>query len=204
MTTMITAITISILMVSTVGIKLVDGECHTNGGLIESCCCLGYNNTHFNAKHSGVYSINNFGGVKCSYTRVYCDTTSGGGGWLVIQRRKDGKVDFDRDWLDYEDGFGSLTGEFWFGLCGMHTMTNQGQWELRIDYILANGTKGYLPYSNFRVGPATKQYPLTISGFDRVTTDPFYTFTNHLSWSLNGGKFTTKDRDNDRGVATVQ
>ena len=45
----------------------------------------------------GVYSINNFGGVKCSNTTVYCDTTSGEGGWLIIQRRKDGRVDFDRD-----------------------------------------------------------------------------------------------------------
>ena len=186
---MINTVTISILVVSAIGIILVDGECQTNGGPIESCCCLGYNNTHFNAKSPGVYIIGNFGGVKCSNTRVYCDTTTGGGGWLVVQRRKDGSVDFNRDWIDYEDGFGSLNGEFWFGLRGMHTLTNQGQWELRIDYAFNNGTKGYLSYSNFRVGPATEQYPLTISGFDGVTTDPFP--------HINGMKFTTRDRDND-------
>ena len=188
---MINTITISILVVSAIGIVLVDGECQTNSGPIESCCCLGYNNTHFNAKSPGVYTIGNFGGVKCSNTRVYCDTTSGGGGWLVVQRRKDGSVDFNRDWIDYEDGFGSLTGEFWFGLRGMHTLTNQGQWELRIDYTFTNGTKGYLSYSNFRVGPATEQYPLTISGFDGVTTDPFSTY------AINGMKYTTRDRDHD-------
>ena len=60
------------------------GECQTGNVPIESCCCLGYNN---NAKSSGVYTIANFCGVKCSNTRVYCDTASGGGGWLVIQRR---------------------------------------------------------------------------------------------------------------------
>ena len=129
--TMINTIAISILVVSAIGIVLVEGECpKTNGGPIKSCCCLGYNNTHFNANNPGVYTIANFGGVKCSNTRVYCDTTSGGGGWLVVQRRQDGSVDFNRDWIDYEDGFGSLTGEFWFGLRGMHTLTNQGQWEL--------------------------------------------------------------------------
>ena len=141
------------------GLLLVDGECQTDDGPIKSCCCLGYGNTHFNAKSSGVYTISNFGGVKCSNTRVYCDTISGGGGWTVIQRRQDGSVDFNRDWVDYEDGFGSLTGEFWFGLRGMNTMTSEGQWELRIDYTFLNGSKGYLSYSNFRVGPATEQYP---------------------------------------------
>jgi len=57
-------------------------------------------------------------------------------------------------------------------------MTSEGQWELRIDYTFPNGSKGYLSYSNFRVGPATKQYPLAISGFDgvNVTTDPFYMY----------------------------
>ena len=79
-------------------------------------------------------------------------------------------------------------------------MTSEGQWELRIDYTFPNGSKGYLSYSNFRVGPATEQYPLTISGFDvvNITTDPFYTINNHYSWSLNGSKFTTRDRDNDQ------
>ena len=185
---MMNSAAILILVVSVIGI---DGECQTNGGPIESCCCLGYHNTHFNVKVSGVYTIANFNGVKCSNTRVYCDTTSGGGGWLVIQRRQDGSVDFNRDWVNYEDGFGRLNGEFWFGLRGMHTMTNQGKWELRIDYTFINGSIGYLSYNNFRVGPATEQYPLTISGFDGVTTDPFSTHP------LNGMKFTTRDRDND-------
>ena len=79
-------------------------------------------------------------------------------------------------------------------------MTSEGQWELRIDYTFLNGSKGYLSYSNFRVGPATELYPLTVSGFDRVnvTTDPFYTIDSHDYWSLNGSKFTTRDRDNDQ------
>ena len=40
--------------------------------------------THISTQSPGVYTIGNFGGVKYSNTRVYCDTTSGGGGgWLV-------------------------------------------------------------------------------------------------------------------------
>ena len=43
--------------------------------------------SNYNVKNSGVYTIDNFCGVKCSKTRVYCDTSSGGGGCTVIQRR---------------------------------------------------------------------------------------------------------------------
>ena len=182
-----------IVLVSSVGIVLVYGECLTNNAFIESCCCLGYNNTHFNAKSSGIYTIANFCGVTCSNTRAYCDTTSGGGGWLIIQRRKDGSVDFNRGWVDYEDGFGSLTGEFWYGLHPLHCLTNQGQWEMRIDFTLTDGTKSYLSYSSFKIGPASSNYQLSISGYKGIASnDPF---GGH---SLNGMPFTTRDRHNDK------
>ena len=189
-----TSIIILIVLVS-VGIVTVDGECKPNSGPIENCCCLGYNTNNHNVKSSGVYTIANFCGVKCSNTRVYCDTSSGGGGWTVIHRRKDGSVDFkNRDWVEYEDGFGNLHGEFWIGLRSMHCLTSQGNWELRIDYQLKNGTKSYLHYNKFAIGSAEDQYPLIISGFDSIgLTDPFDT----LAQTLKGMKFTSRDQDND-------
>ena len=97
-------------------------------------------------------------------------------------------------------GFGSLTGEFWFGLSALHCLTSQGQWELHIDLKLTNGTIMYLTYNKFAVGPATEQYLLTISGFSGYnTTDPFLsslTPTDDLH-ALNTMKFTTRDKDND-------
>ena len=48
-------------------------------------------------------------------------------------------------------GFGSLTGEFWFGLNALHCLTSQGEWELRIDLKLTNGTIIYLSYKQFAV-----------------------------------------------------
>ena len=194
--TMTTIITLIVLV--SVGIVTVDGECQPNNGSIENCCCLGYNNNNFNVKSSGVYTIANFCGVKCSNSRVYCDTSSGGGGWTVIQRRKDGSVNFtDRDWVEYEDGFGNLNDEFWIGLRSMHCLTSRARnWELRIDYQLKNGTKSYLHYNKFAVGSSEDQYPLNISGFDSIgLTDPF-DYYNHFG-KLSGKKFTTRDRDND-------
>ena len=185
---------ITLIVLVSVGIVTVDGECQPNNGPIENCCCLGYNNNNYNTKSLGVYTIANFCGVKCSNTRVYCDTSSGGGGWTVITRRKDGSADLkNRDWVEYEDGFGDLDGEFWIGLKSMHCLTSQGHWELRIDYHLTNGTKSYLHYNKFAVGSGKDQYPLNIAGFDTIgLTDPFTSFA-----SQNGIKFSSRDRDND-------
>ena len=191
--TMTTIITLIVLV--SVGIVTVDGECQPNNGPFENCCCLGYNNNNYNVKSSGIYIIANFCGVKCSNTRIYCDTSSGGGGWTVIQRRKDGSVEFlKRDWVEYEDGFGNLRGEFWIGLRSMHCLTSQGNWELRIDYQLKNGTTSYLHYNKFAIGSAKEQYLANISGFDSIgLTDP-----SASDEPLNGMKFTSRDRDNDK------
>ena len=180
-----------IVLLSITRTILVYGECQANGGPIESCCCLGYNNTHFNEKSSGVYIIANFCGVKCSNTKAYCDTSTGGGGWLVVQKRQDGSVNFNRGWVDYEEGFGSLTGEFWYGLRPLYCLTNQGQWELRIDFTLTDGTKSYVWYSSFKVGSASTNYQVTTSGFRGITS---------VSLMNSGSSFTTKDRDNDVAI----
>ena len=157
-----------------------------------SCCKIRSNKFKFMittaALNSRVYNITNFCGDCEEVAEGYCDGATAGGGWLVVQRRQDGSVDFNRGWVDYEDGFGNLTGEFWYGLRPLHCLTNQGQWELRIDFTFTDGTKGYLSYSSFKIGPASSNYTLAISGFTGTTSsDPF---GDHL---LNSMPFTTKD-----------
>ena len=181
-------ITTLILLLAT-GIVAVTAECQKGHAPIESCCCLGYNTTVFNKRKSGVYTMMNFWGVKCYDAEVYCDTSNGGGGWLVVQRRQDGSVDFNRGWGKYEDGFGSLTGEFWYGLRALHCLTGQGGWEMRMDIKLANGTNYFFQYEQFEVASAKDKYKLTVGGFQGTTTDPM-AFHNQI-------KFTTKDNDND-------
>ena len=162
-----------------------------------SCCGTKYNKFKFSTIYtntSGVYNITNFCGNCNHMTEGYCDVSTAGGGWLVVQRRQDGSVDFNRGWVNYEDGFGSLTGEFWYGLTPLHCLTNQGQWEMRIDFILTDGTKSYLSYSSFSVGPASSNYQLSISGYNgNASIDPITG-----SHSLNGIPFSTKDKDNDK------
>ena len=138
---------------------------------------------------SGIYLLKDFCGDSYKIADVYCDNCNGGGGWLVVQRRQDGSVDFNRVWKEYEDGFGKLTGEFWYGLRALHCLTGQGGWEMRMDIKLANGTNIFLQYEQFKVASAKDKYKLTVGGFQGTTTDPM---AYH-----NGTSFTTKDRDND-------
>ena len=177
------------------GIMAVDA-CPIVTSINETCCEVKTDAFKFSTSlKSHVYNITNFCGDCEVVARGYCDAVSDGGGWLVVQRRQDGSVDFRRGWAEYEEGFGDLDGEFWYGLRPLHCLTNQGKWQLRIDFTFSNGTKSHLSYDKFRIGPASSQYKLRISGFSGVTTDPF-----HLH-SLKGMRFTTKDRDNDLSTA---
>ena len=186
----------AIIIILVVGIVIyaVDGF-PTVCSVTESCCEVRDNLTFSLNKMSGVYNIINFCGTCKLAVQGYCDAYTDGGGWLVVQRRKDGSVSFNRGWVEYEEGFGNLNGEFWHGLKPLHCLTSQGQWELRIDLTHTNGTKTYLHYKQFAIGSASDKYPLQISQYKGIyPTDPFYDGTLR---KINGMKFTTKDRDND-------
>ncbi|XP_052072299.1 techylectin-5B-like isoform X6 [Mytilus californianus] len=74
---------------------------------------------------SGIYTIYPKG---IGRINVYCDldTYNNGGGWTVFQRRETGEEDFNREWIDYENGFGSLRKEFWLGNSKLYIITEQG------------------------------------------------------------------------------
>ena len=98
---------------------------------------------------------------------------------------------FNKNWREYEEGFGDLNKDFWAGLELMYTLTQSGQWEMRVDYQKNDKTWSYLHYNQFSVGSASEKYPLTFGGFTRVGTDWF------SSGLHNGMKFSTPDSQND-------
>ena len=112
-----------------------------------------------------------------------------GGGWTVFQRRQDGSVDFYRNWIDYEEGFGDLNGEFWLGLSKIYHLDNiPSPNTLRVDLEI-KGHKAFAKYSSFSIGSSALNYTLTVSGYSGNASDGMAIH--------NGMMFTTKDRDND-------
>ena len=112
-----------------------------------------------------------------------------GGGWTVFQRRQDGSVDFYRNWTDYENGFGNLTGEFWLGLGKINRLTKEQSNTLRVDLEDFDNNTAYAQYTTFSVGNSTTEYILTVGGYSGTAGD---SLVYH-----NGMKFTTRDNDND-------
>ena len=161
-------------------------KCSAQKVTIKNCCDL-----KFFPAPTGVYKISKAFDI----ANVYCNMTTDGGGWTVIQRnKKNSLVEFNKNWTDYEGGFGDLNTEFWYGLSAIHCLTQRGQWEMRVDYQKNDKTWSYLHYNQFSVGSASEEYPLTVGGFTGVGTDWF----NVQSDPHNGMKFSTPDNDNDK------
>ena len=122
-----------------------------------------------------------------------CDMNTDGGGWMVIQRRVANRTEnFNRPWEDYEEGFGSLDGEFWYGLRNIHCLASREDVELRIDIKYSNGTDEAWTYQLFQVAGPEDKYHLQIGSGEGAAYDS-------LAY-LNGSQFSTHDQDNDRNA----
>ncbi|XP_044517448.1 tenascin [Gracilinanus agilis] len=139
---------------------------------------------------SGLYTIY-INGDKTQALNVFCDMSSDGGGWIVFLRRSNGHQDFYQNWRTYAAGFGKLGDEFWLGLDNIHKITNQGQYELRVD-LRDHGETAYAIYDKFSVGDAKSRYKLKVDGYSGTAGD---SMAYH-----NGRFFSTYDKDTDSAI----
>ncbi|XP_049745276.1 tenascin-X isoform X8 [Elephas maximus indicus] len=117
---------------------------------------------------------------------VFCDMETDGGGWLVFQRRMDGHTDFWRDWEDYAHGFGNTSREFWLGNDALHSLTQAGDYSMRVD-LRAGDEAVFAQYDSFQVDSAAEYYRLHLEGYHGTAGD---------SMSYHSGSvFSTRDRD---------
>ncbi|XP_071501357.1 uncharacterized protein [Diadema antillarum] len=140
----------------------------------------------------GVYTIYVTELNSCGKVNVYCDQTTDGGGWTVIQRRVDGRLNFLRNWQEYKQGFGFLNGEFWLGNDWIHKIAMQGPHELRVDLGDFQMNERFAKYKVFSVGDERSNYTLKVERYD-ASSNAGDAMTGH-----NNQAFTTIDRDNDR------
>lgn len=153
---------------------------------------------------SGVYSIHVMHGFYS--IPIHCDmdtvgTFSSRRGWMTIQTRNSGKINFDRGWNDYLYGFGLPDQEHWIGLRNILKMTQQkkiGKYDddnpiLRIDVIDWDGKVGYMEHSSFSL--LSEEFDFKIEDLGR------YVGTKELDAPLEfsgSSPFSTRDHNNDR------
>ncbi|CAL1284429.1 unnamed protein product [Larinioides sclopetarius] len=147
------------------------------------------------ATESGVYTIyprNRL--ASCQSIEVYCDMETDGGGWTVIQRRGqygNGVDYFNKKWKDYKEGFGNLKKEFWIGNEKIYSITNQGQYAVRLEMEHENGKSAFTLYENFYIEDEGAKYKLHISDGSGPGGD---SISNHDGWA-----FYTVDQSNKSG-----
>ncbi|RUS72882.1 hypothetical protein EGW08_019356, partial [Elysia chlorotica] len=139
----------------------------------------------FSTPYTVVYN-NEFPGVD---TPLLCDTVTDGGGWIVIQRRSTGDVDFYRNWASYKAGFGTLDNDFWLGNDNIHTITSTGNYELRVD-LKYKGKSKFARYGKFFIDSEDDKYKLHVGSYSGTAGDS-------LTKPHNGMPFSTFDNDND-------
>ncbi|XP_066921868.1 microfibril-associated glycoprotein 4-like [Clytia hemisphaerica] len=140
---------------------------------------------------NGIYRINK--NLKILMIQVFCDQTTDGGGWTVVQRRVDGSENFLRNWAEYRVGFGLLHREHFLGNRNIYLLTAQAYWkgsELRVDMVSkSSSSRLWAKYSSFEVNNEASGFELHVSGYSGNALDRL---TYH-----NGMKFTTYDKEHD-------
>uniref|UniRef100_A0A0C9RT39 Sca_1 protein n=2 Tax=Fopius arisanus TaxID=64838 RepID=A0A0C9RT39_9HYME len=110
-------------------------------------------------------------------------------GWIMVARRMDGIVDFDRSWSEYASGFGSPLNEFWVGNEALHRLTRDNCTKIKIDLTDIYGIRWTAEYDHFAVLSEETGYQLQVGGYSGNATDAF-SYQNNM-------KFSAKDKDMD-------
>jgi len=114
--------------------------------------------------------------------------------WVLIQQRgqfQNSEQFFEKDFKEYEAGFGSKEKEFWIGLKKLSELTSTGKWQLKINILTWTGETYQADFNSFKVleGP---RYELQIAEYDRFSTLP-----ERYLLDSNGQAFSTYDNDQD-------
>lgn len=90
-------------------------------------------------------------------------------GWIVAQRRLNGKTTFNRNWNEYRDGFGlGSSSEWWIGnvaLAAISAHATEAMIVLSKDYQSKAAV-----YSEFRVASESEKFLLTVKGYNSTAS----------------------------------
>ncbi|KAM8712150.1 hypothetical protein ACLKA7_012643 [Drosophila subpalustris] len=124
---------------------------------------------------------------------VYCDVSTAGTGWLVIQRRVDANINFFRNWSAYQKGFGDLEAGYFIGLNALHNLTTSQPHELYVYLEDFTGQSRFAKYDSFAIGNESNLYGLNVLGNYSGNAGDGLRYQQYM-------KFSTYDRDNDNSI----
>ncbi|XP_030760744.1 protein scabrous [Sitophilus oryzae] len=110
-------------------------------------------------------------------------------GWTTIQKRYDGSVNFNRNWNEYSNGFGSSTGEHWLGNRNLHQLTKDNCTSLQINMKDIYGKYWQASYDHFTVADFREGFRLVVSHYHGNASDAM-DYQNKM-------EFSTVDNDRD-------
>jgi hypothetical protein len=112
-------------------------------------------------------------------------------GWIVAQRRVNGKTTFNRNWNEYREGFGlGSSSEWWLGndiLSAITARSTEAMVVLSKDY-----QEVFALYSDFHVASESEKYLLTVRGYNSRASNA----ADGLA-PLTSMYFSSPDHDND-------
>ncbi|KAK6102839.1 Fibrinogen beta and gamma chains C-terminal globular domain family protein [Brugia pahangi] len=116
---------------------------------------------------SGLFKLNDWSCSKpemCPFI-AHCEMDLFGGGWTIIMQRFNTSLSFDKDILEYENGFELDNSNFWIGLERMHHLTSRPQCPNELLLRLRTAINGQIilvRYSHFIVYERLLNYRLNI------------------------------------------
>lgn len=110
-------------------------------------------------------------------------------GWTTIQKRYDGSVNFNRNWNEYSNGFGTATGEHWLGNRNIHYLTESNCTQLEINMKDIYGKYWQATYDDFRVADYSFGFKLIVDKYKGNASDAL-DYQNRM-------EFSTIDNDRD-------
>ncbi|XP_051844536.1 angiopoietin-related protein 7 [Antechinus flavipes] len=143
-----------------------------------------------NYRISGVYKLPADEFLGSPELEVFCDMTTAGGGWTIIQRRKSGLVSFHRDWKQYKLGFGNIRGDFWLGNENIYRLSRRPT-TLRIEMEDWEGDIRFAEYSHFTLSNELNSYRIFVGNYSGNAGRDALLYHNNTA-------FSTKDKDNDK------
>ena len=79
----------------------------------------------------------------------------------MIQQREAHSLEFDRDWDDFSDGFGHVSGDYWLGSDNVHALTTSGSHILRVE-LMVNTKRDALEFAVFSLADRESNYTLAM------------------------------------------